>query len=455
MGNATKGKIGAEAMIFLKKNSRSIPIVLGILTFLARFPAQGGEDIGNARKNKLSESPTDFWGGVSSLVYGHFPSIAVVNWETALIAFQVTIASICLSSLMRTAIPQASKKLLWLTLLAYLALMFSSQGTRDGLQFTFLLAGFTIGMNSSLLSKLLVKKAFSLTLLLIGISLRPWLGLALVPPILFMVGLWPTNLSRKNSIKKILGIATLVIIAPIGLELGATKVQNLKPSYPQQQVMIMDSAATYCWGINPSSAERALKALRLFTSNEDLGSKICQFYRADTWLSLTKSSQPSNTNLSTDFWLIKAGDAKKYQELQTLWIQNIVNDPITYIQNKTFFFMKLVVASEMRNLRLFNSNNWHVFLQNLYISIYDLILAAHLLSLLSLWLGLFLYSQIRKRQILPIEPGVSPLVVFSFLWAMISTVAYIGSNGRYTYSATLLVLILISFREKLIKIEQP
>ena len=435
-------------MTFLKKNASYIPFVLGALTFFARFPAQGGEDIGNARKNALSLSPTDFWGGASSIVYGHFPSIAFVNWETALIASQVTITSICLSSLIRSASAQATKRFLWTTFLVYLALIFSSQGTRDGLQFTLLLAGFTVGMSSNLNNKLILKRFLSLMIILMGISLRPWLGLALVPPILFMVGLWPANLRSRKSLKKIVALTTLVILAPLGLELSATKALSLKPSYPQQQVMIMDSAATYCWGVDPISAERALKALRLFTSDENLGKKVCQFFRADTWLSLTKSSQPSNANLSTDFWLIKAGDKIRYQELQTLWIQNIINDPITYIQNKTLFFIKLIIASEMRNIHLLNSSDWFKFLQNLYISIYDLILATHLLSLLSLWLGLFAYSRIRRWKSLTIEPGVDALAVFSLLWAVISTIAYIGSNGRYTYSATLLVLILLSFCDK-------
>ena len=141
-------------------------------------------------------------------------------------------------------------------------------------------------------------------------------------------------------------------------------------------------------------------------------------------------------------------DKIRYQELQTLWIQNIINDPITYIQNKTLFFIKLIIASEMRNIHLLNSSDWFKFLQNLYISIYDLILATHLLSLLSLWLGLFAYSRIRRWKSLTIEPGVDALAVFSLLWAVISTIAYIGSNGRYTYSATLLVLILLSFCDK-------
>jgi hypothetical protein len=416
-------------VVFLHKNLRFFPLVLGILTFFARYPAQGGEDIGNARKNMQSQSPTDFWGGVSSIIYGHFPSFGFLNWETSLIASQIAIAALSLSVLMRGSGSRTSKKLLWHVFLTYISLLFCSQGTRDGLQFTLLLAGFTFGIQPILIKKPIIRKSICLTLIAAGISLRPWLGLALVP------------------LMKLALIGFLVVIIPIVFEFGATKAQNLKASYPQQQVMIMDTAATYCWGINASSADRALEALKLFTSDPNIGETICQFFRADTWLSLTKSSLPSNANLDTDFWIIEAGDGEKYQKLQSVWIENIFKDPVTYLQNKTFFFTKLVIASEMRNIHLLNSNSWFGFLQNLYIAIYDVVLATHLMSLLGLWVGVYVFSQIKKNQRQSKVAGLSSLMAFSILWGTLSSIAYIGSNGRYTYTATLLTLILMTFND--------
>lgn len=435
-------------MVFLHMNSRFFPLVLGILTFIARYPAQGGEDIGNARKNMQSQFPTDFWGGVSSIIYGHFPSFGFLNWETSLIASQIAIAALSLSVLMRGSSSRTSKQLIWHVFLTHISLLFCSQGTRDGLQFTLLLAGFTFGLKPILIKKPTIRKSLCLTLIAAGISLRPWLGLALVPLILSMAQEWHKGKSTRIPYKKVALIGFLVVIIPIVIEFGATKAQNLKASYPQQQVMIMDTAATYCWGINASSAERALEALKLFSPDPNIGETICQFFRADTWLSLTKSSLPSNANLDTDFWIIEAGDGEKYQKLQSIWIENIFKDPVTYLQNKAFFFTKLVVASEMRNIHLLNSNSWFEFLQNLYIAIYDVVLATHLMSLLGLWVGVYVFSQMKKNQRQSKVAGLSSLMVFSILWGTLSSIAYIGSNGRYTYSATLLTLIIMTFNER-------
>lgn len=443
-----------QALNFPKKISSFLPIIFGTLTFLARFPAQGGEDIGNARKNIYSQNPTDFWGGVSSIVYGHFPTFAFINWETLLIACQIAVGTFSISILMRRSKLQSTKAIIWQLLLAYISILFCSQGTRDGLQFTLLLAGFTIGLQSIILNNQIVKKIICLTMIIAGISLRPWLGIALVPLVIYMLRMWSIANHNKISLKKVIAVTILVAITPLGIEIGASRAQDLTPSYPQQQVMIMDSAATYCWGINEASAERALASLKLFTSDPEIGQKICQFFRADTWLSLTKSSQPSNSRLSTDFWLIKAGDEVKYHQLQSLWIQNIVKDPITYIQNKSFFFIKLAIASEMRNIHLLNSDNWFSFIQNMYISIYDLVLATHLLSLLFVWIGIYGYSVRRKNQNPQRDLNLILIVAYSVLWGVLSSIAYIGSNGRYTYTASLLVLILLTFKGKIIKDQQ-
>lgn len=435
----------SEISSVLVKRLGLIPYILGLLTFLARYPAIGGEDIQNARKNIHTGQPTDFWGGLSSIIYGHIPTFTFLNWETLIVASQITIVSVSMSHLSRLTRPVRTSHCLWLILLTYSSLIFSSQGTRDGLQFSLLLSGLALGLAKSKERTRTLRIATSLILLLLGITLRPWLGAALVPIIIYMSRIWFEERKLQFRITHKVVICILTTLIPIGLEQGLSASQNLRNSYPQQQVMIMDSAATYCWGINPKSAGNSLRALQLFSKNETIGKSICQFYRADTWLSLTKSSQPSNSNLNTDFWLIEAENKKSYKTLESIWISNIIHDPITYLQNKSHFFTKMILASEMRFLHVLNSSDLKTFLQGSYLIIYDSLLTIHAFSLLFVWLGFAIYSRYFQKRIFARRSLGSHLLAMSILWAAISTIAYIGSNGRYTYSATLLLLVFSSF----------
>ena len=49
-------------------------VLLSTLTFVTQIPNFYGEDIVNARENYLIGARTDFWGGVSTLIYSHIPN---------------------------------------------------------------------------------------------------------------------------------------------------------------------------------------------------------------------------------------------------------------------------------------------------------------------------------------------------------------------------------------------
>jgi hypothetical protein len=108
------------------------------MTIFSRFPATDGEDIVNVRANWQTGAKTDFWGGMSTLIYGHFPSF-IFNWQTWIVFIQVTLTLIALTFFQSKSTREFNVRCLSFYLVSYCALVFSSQSTRDGLMFSLVL----------------------------------------------------------------------------------------------------------------------------------------------------------------------------------------------------------------------------------------------------------------------------------------------------------------------------
>ena len=144
----------AKRIATLVKEKINTIFVLSVTTFLMQIPSFYGEDIVNARNNYLTGARTDFWGGVSTIVYAHVPSLGF-RWQIWLAIIQITLTSIGLQKLLPmkslTRIIYAIK-----CLVAYSALVFGSQMTRDGLMFSLLIIGYAT-LNSAVLKSSSIK----------------------------------------------------------------------------------------------------------------------------------------------------------------------------------------------------------------------------------------------------------------------------------------------------------
>lgn len=414
--------------------------VLGLLTFLLQIHTFFGEDIVNARNNYLTGGKTDFWGGMSTLVYAHIPSIGV-RWQIWLALFQISITTMGLTKLI--SLRNSSKSVLVIkVLVVYSSLMFSSQMTRDGLMFSLLVLGTALLKEAFQEIQSPYKFILPVFLILSGISFRPWLSISMVPVVMLVAKLSKIIISRIAGLVGILAISVVPLVA----EVAITKSLNLVKSYPEQQVMIMDVAASYCYTNNTSTGARAKEALQLFSSDSAYPKTACQLYRPDTWLSLTKAGNTSSEGIRSSFWLIEVGDFERYEKAKSLWLKMILSDPVTYLQNKMIFAGKLLIGSDSRNLTFLNEQNTKLKLLALYKLPYDLAITFHLYSLLAA--GIFLLigpvSRFRKSKSRNLVVSRETLLLLSSLviWLGLSSIAYIGSNGRYTYTITLLALLL-------------
>jgi hypothetical protein len=421
----------------------TVLILLLCFTGLSRFPAKDGEDIVNARENLASIEPIDFWGGTSSLIYGYFPNV-YFDWRTLLVGFQLIAVYVGLRML---GLQLDSKLKKWLFLpMCYLFFVFGAQTTRDGLLFSFVILALGF-MGKALQTSQRLHMYFGIVCLILGSSLRPWMALGFSPFLAYY--LFRFGLPKVRVVLAILGL----VVTPIALDQSSVAFLELKPSYPQQQVMIMDLTSSYCWSNNASTSANSLIALTQFTSDESFGENICNLYRADTWVSLTKSIYPSSSHIDDpDFFLIPPEDEESYSIVEGIWLQNIVSDPITYLQNKLTFMSKLLVGSDTRGFRYFAEVNVFKKSQGLYFFVYDLVITLHLISIGALYLMILLLMYFRKiphkNRDFQITTEMIICLIGASIWLFLSSIAYIGSNGRYTYTITLLSMAFLMKEEK-------
>jgi len=405
-----------------------------------QIPSFYGEDIVNARSNYLTGAKTDFWGGISTLVYAHVPSFGF-RWQIWLAIIQITLTSIGLQKIL--LMKSYSRKIYIIKcFVAYSALLFGSQMTRDGLMFSLLIVGYATldsALRKSNSSRAIIGP---LAIICFAMSFRPWLSVAIIP--IIFLSFQHSKLKLRSSTALLLAIS--IVVSPFALEFLATKSLKLNKSFPEQQVMLMDAAATYCYTTNTATGMRAEKALMIFTSDPNYSKFVCQKYRPDTWLSITQGVHSSSEGSEADFNLIRAGDTRNYETLKSTWLNFIISDPVTYLQNKILFASKLFIGSDSRNISIFSAKTKSTKTLAIYRIPYDIAITLHAYSLLALMTILFLipingYLQKRKNG-LTIDRVTVNLLAAVFLWTALSAIAYIGSNGRYTYAVTILSLVI-------------
>jgi hypothetical protein len=418
----------------------NLVFIFASASFFMQIPSFYGEDIVNARINYLDGEQTDFWGGMSTLVYAHIPSLGF-RWQIWLVIFQISLTTAALNRIL--PIDNQTKKKRFVKYLAvYSAITFSSQMTRDGLMFSLLMFGFA-KLISCLAEGISYKRIiWPLLIISFGMSFRPWLSLAILPMIFVILSINRIKINKWA----VTSLIILVSLSPLTFEFTATRALQLNEGFPQQQVMMMDAAATYCYTTNTATGERARNALQVFSEDSNYSKIACQLFRPDTWLSLTKAINTSSKGFEVNFNLISPTDSARYKELESRWIEFIARDPVTYFQNKILFASKLFIASDSRNLTIFSADSPAMGVLGFYRLPYDIAITLHLFSFAFCTFMLLAIPIIRAFRAKKTEVLINQFTIYSLLsimlWNSLSAIAYLGSNGRYTYSLSILIFVI-------------
>ncbi len=329
--------------------------------------------------------------------------------------------------------------------------MFGSHQTRDGLMFGLTSLGFSILFFGSLSasSRLRMTATFlGASILIAAFSFRPWVSFSC--SLLLAGWYFNRNQSKKLAYKSIISLIvfTMFPVATVAVELAAQDFAKLHTIHPEQQVISMDLGAAYCWSTNPKTVIAASEALSLMYLDQNPGN-VCESFKPINWAWFSRKPIIENSDSPTTFFFLTEKNETEFQKLRSKWISLVLSDPSSYIQNKYMFASQVFIAGDSRYIRLLNdgyySNSTRENLLDAFVGIFllpwDLVISLHLLSMQFALLFWFVIVLRLYRSGIPRSVRGDSLSFISFLlWLMATVVAYIGDNGRYTYSASLALL---------------
>lgn len=436
----------------MRSNSRRYLISIPALTLISgAFSWDGnyrGGDIAAARGSYRGDQPIDLWGGFSGFFYGHIPDY-IIPWGAWLLVIHLLCTSVGLILIYKKLQTTSKISNLLLFSFSYVVLVFSGYLTRDSTMTAFYILGLGLILNFNNLQKFVNKFLFlSGTLFLIlAITFRPWLCFAVLLPLLFL---------RKYNYKIIIFII-LLISSPWSIDKMSYSNANYKKVHPELQVVILDLATMSCTSNNQEIRQGGINILNKISNTNYTNSQICADWRLSTWQSVGKwEIKPEELGLNKR--PIVVGSISKisissnlmnpeYGEIRKFWIKFIAENPDDYLQMKWIQSNQVMLSGDTFGFRYLDSADSNRYIKRLFFLPYDIVISLHLMSpFITLIAGFcILLFNLNKFTIRAIISNRYILSSFSFVlgWIILTAVAYIGDNGRYTYLSTFIFYILL------------
>ncbi len=412
---------------------RFTPTLAGFLTVLgivSLWPFSGGEDVANARENILRGERTDFWGGFSQLFYSSF-TVDEPTWHIMLGLIHAVIVLLGTLISLKTLELSVRKGKVQLLLLSihFIATIYVLNLSRDATQLAFAWLGTSLILNAIHKNSFKnINITLGIFLLVIGFAFRPWLTIGFVPFLLTLLYLSKKQTAPAQKYLSLLIPAVLLTVGPLILDLGSKRIMNLKDSYPEQQVMILDLASVSCLSPEKSSQLFAIESLKPISTSPTLNrERLCGQFYPQSWASLTFYSNPDDPVLR----MIAVGESSTYKQIRNSWIDLITDQPIQYLQVKIFQVSQLFFAGDSFTL-------WPSGFAGLPLIPYELTKALRIFSFLPI---LLLFSWITFSSRIQIDPRVRRAILSTYVIAIgIVTIAFIGDNQRYISWLAMLLL---------------
>lgn len=417
-------------------------IVLSVISVIFSWDGSyEGGDIAGARRSYLSQNPIDLWGGFNGFFYGNIPNF-IFPWGLWLLILQMICATTGLILISKhIEITNKTRHVMFFAL-SYLVLSFSGYLTRDSTMTAFYILGCGLILLSNNLSKTSKKVIFftGTSLIVLAVAFRPWLFFATLLPAIFL-----RRINFKN-----LAFMIILMISPLCIERFTYLATDYKEVHPQLQVIISDVASMTCLSNNDEIRQNGTELLNRFSDTTYVDNEICGDFRLNTWQSVGSWSlnlseitlEAFNDAISRQSKIQISSDmkAEKYNEIQSSWLSFITKFPKDYLQIKSIQANQLMMSGDTFGLRILNAVTFKDYISGLFFIPFDTVISLHLLSpaltfLFGFIIVILSFSRITINQLIKTRE-----VVFSFLflscWMLITTIAYIGDNGRYTYLAS-------------------
>jgi hypothetical protein len=248
----------------------------------------------------------------------------------------------------------------------------------------------------------------------------------------------------------------MLAISPFLLEKLTFLTTEFNNVHPELQVVILDTAYMSCLSNDDKIRKEGSKILTSISESSYSNNEICENFRLNTWQSVGKWSV-SPQELGQTSHLDNVSDSKialssgmteeKFKIIRGKWAEFLIANPKDYLQIKIIQFSQVLVVGDTFGIRAIEVENRILHISKLFFLPYDLFISFHILSpIVTLISGLILifvrYKNLKIKEIF-IETNLFVAYAFVILWAMLTTVAYIGDNGRYLYLSTLVFHLLL------------
>jgi len=407
-----------------------------------------GGDIAGARRSFLGQNPIDLWGGFSGFFYGNIPNF-LLPWGLWLLVLQITCSASGLILISKHILLRNTIQYIFFLVLSYLILSFAGYLTRDSTMASFYIFGLGLICASNQFLKTSDKALFFLGtfFIILAVAFRPWLFFATLLPVIFY---------RRNKLEKLI-FAIILIILPFGIDKLMYVTTDYKKVYPELQVIISDVASISCLSSNNTIRKNGTDLLNKFSKTLYSNGEICNDFRINTWQSVGSwSLKPSEIGLAASkdansqyskILISSNMTVSNYTEIRNSWLSIIAKYPKDYLQVKLIHANQVIFSGDTFGLRILNADAVKNYFSGLFYILFDIVISLHLLSpAMTFLIGfLIIIFKLRNKSVETLFKTKEIILSFSFLfcWILATSIAYIGDNGRYTYTSSFIFYILI------------
>jgi hypothetical protein len=422
-------------------------IAIFAMIFSLKDNYEGG-DINLARLSYLGANSIDLWGGFSGLFYGNIPNTFLL-WGSWLLLFQVGTTTAGLLLISRYLQLEKKSQKITFIILSYFVISFSVLLTRDSTMASMYIFGFGSILASYKMENFKSKFLFIIgtAAIILSIAFRPWLFFATLLPFLII----------RRTKKRIIPVLIVLALLPIGVEKLTYTITEYKEVHPELQVIIADLSSMTCLSNDNKIREKGNALLNQISGTKFEVKDICADFRLSNWGSIgswaLSKSELNDINLKIDqqkyskITISSNLSNTSYLKIRDDWARFILGNPKAYLEAKSIQANQVLLSGDTFGLRIFSANNFKDQLTGFFFLFYDLSISLHLLSpIFTLIIGtLVLVIVFSKLPIYLLLQNRNIIAAYSFVaaWIILTTFAYIGDNGRYTYLSSFIFYFLI------------
>ena len=431
-------------------------IVLFCLGFLILLPFGNGGLEGDQR-NLLSLEKSDNWNFIVPFVYGQWPDF-LGSWKISLTVFQLLLFWLGIYLIFKNFQFDRLSACIFFFIF-YVSTFFTANLFRDASLFALSVLGIGFVFEASRRKSLGKYLYFSMGIvcLLLASMFKPFYSLILSLVLLNAISVIFSI--KPRDIFKLVPVPVLILIFSFTINNILSESFNLRSVYPEQQPIIMDLSAQYCWGTNPEQIAMAGNALKGLVKDKYPLRSLCSSLRPDSWDNL--HNYPEKWQYSSPINRItNEGDKdesdKLVSKLINRWISLIITHPVDWLQVRLYFLGPTLFASNSFTANIVSQtsdDDQHSYLSKTWNLLLVPALALDKLRVTSIGFGLiilaFFYNNYRNKTIKNV--GDKFKTQYTLLISLITlimtlifgTLVSVASNGRYFLPYILLTFFIV------------